>query len=231
MNIWDPQTNLGQQGLYELDTKTGKVRCIFENEDFVGYKNKWKGNNDPKKWTFTHSKYSSDGSHIAFTIVTDQQHLFTVKADGSDLRYWGPDKPMHFHWFDEDTLWGSDYLTDDGSPDNHYLKRWSRDKKLIEVLAGLGNHTAVSSDRMWFAAETDYRSDPVDLRVFRRGHTEPVALVFSHSFADLTWKKRAHVNPSFSRDGTRLYYNRAVSSNMKQAYYCDLKDIIVCEKK
>ena len=47
----------------------------------------------------------------------------------------------------------------------------------------------------------------------------------SHSFKNVTWDMRAHVNPAFSRDGKRLYYNRATSDAMNEVWYADLSGL------
>ena len=66
------------------------------------------------------------------------------------------------------------------------------------------------------------------LRLYRRGQSKPMADIFSHRFAHVTWENggRHHVNPSFSRDGMRLYYKRAVNENTSQAFSYDLTGLV-----
>lgn len=229
MHIQDYSTNLGTRGLYELDTETGVVKLLFRPEDFESYKDQWSGSDDPAGWFFAHGQYSTDGLHLCFTVRTrgkeGRQHLFTCKADKSDLICWGPDKPMHFHWYDEDTIWGSDSGVNDGKDNDRFCRRWDRRKNVIETLCGPGNHTAAAPDRQWLAGESWYNSNPIKLYVYRKGQTTPAAMIFQHEFAELTWKGRGHVNPSFSRDGKRLYYNRAVGTELKQAFCYDLTSL------
>ena len=232
MNMQFQDNNLGSQGLYELDTKKGIVKCLFRNTDFEQYRDKynWPGNKDPKLWSTTHSMNSTDGSHIAFSIHTHgkdgHQQLFTCKADKTDLVYWGADFPGHFLWYDKNTLWGADNNVDDGHDNDRFFKRWDRHRNYIETLSGPGCHTAASADRLWFAGETGYYSNPVKLFLYRKGMPTPAAVIFEHKFPCITWKARGHANPSFSRDGKRIYYNRAVSETIKQAYFCDISKII-----
>ncbi len=229
MHIQSHNNNLGARGLYELDTKTGKVRLIFKPEDFEHYKSQWSGSDDPAGWFFAHGQYSKDGSYISFTVRTrgkeGRQHLFSCKPDGSELIQWGPDKPMHFHWYDETTIWGSDSGVNDGQPDNKYCRRWTRNKKYIQTLAGVGNHTAASPNKKWFAGETWYNSDDITLYIYRKNEIKPAAKIFTHPYSQITWKGRGHVNPSFSRDSKRIYYNRAASNAMKQPYFCDISGL------
>jgi hypothetical protein len=225
-------SNLGERGLYELDTKTGKTRLLFPITFFKKhYKQyKWKGDPDTSKWKIGHAKYSTDGSHIAFVIIPPGKgrkfHLFTSKPDTSDLIYFGPDKPMHYCWYDHNTLWGSDSEVNDGSLNNKYIKKWSRKKEMLEILAGPGCHLGTSPDRNYFAGETWYNSSPVQLFLYKNGNKNPVATIFNCVYSKMIWDLHAHVNPSFSRDGKRVYYNRAVSEKLKQAYFCDISKIV-----
>jgi hypothetical protein len=226
------KSNVGEAGLYELDTKTGKVRCIFKVNDYVKYYDtyKWGGNKDVRTWKIAHAMYSADGSYIAFEIVPAlpgrKFYLFTSKPDGNDLRYWGGDQPMHYQWYDSNTLWGSDEEVDDGQENNKFFKRWDRNKKFIETLGGPGCHTGASADGQWVAGESWYKSNPVKLQLYKRGKTQPVATIFETINTDMIWAHNGHVSPSFSRDGKRLYYNRAVSNQLKQAYCCDLSELM-----
>ena len=79
----------------------------------------------------------------------------------------------------------------------------------------------MSPDKQWFAGESWYRSDPV-LYLYRKGSTNATAVLMSHNFRHVTWDLRAHVNPAFSRDSKRLYYNRATSESLNEVWCADL---------
>ncbi|MEO1235384.1 MAG: hypothetical protein AAFX76_01205 [Planctomycetota bacterium] len=245
ISVWSPESNLGEAGLYELNTATGEIKQIVTTREIAEvYNERWDdGTDDPRGWFVAHPKFSTDGTHIAFTISTNnlfdrnytrygntkgKQHLFTARRDGSDLREWGIDKPMHFDWYNERLLWGADIGIDDGFEETrlYEMRTWSRDKRVVETLAGPGCHVAKSPDGQWFAGETWYRSNPVVMKLYRRGELEPTAILFEHPFADITWTThRAHVNPAFSRDSTKLYYKRAVSDELVQTFVVDLADV------
>lgn len=232
MNITS-ESELGEKGLYELDTVSGKVRCVAKVSDFAKFRDeyKWIGQTNINKWDVTHSMYSQDGSHIAFSVSTGSgggQHLFTAKPDMTDLRVWGrlkidkgADQPLHLFWYDSNTIMGADQDTEDGLPNDLFVKRWDRDANYIETLTGPGCHIGASPDRRWIASENFYRTEPVYLIIYEAGNVMPRALVFNYPDGSVTWGLNGHVNPSFSRDGKRLYYNRPVDGKLVQAYCCD----------
>ncbi|OHB49557.1 MAG: hypothetical protein A2Y10_09020 [Planctomycetes bacterium GWF2_41_51] len=228
MNIDGDSSNVGPRGVYELNTHTGKVRCIYKVTDFAHYAANlnWYGmKKNPERWVVTHARFSPEASRISFMFNAggSQYLFFTCKENGSDLKYWGVDKPLHELWFDEKTLCGTDEITDDNHPDNLRFRRWNLNKQVIETLAGQVNHTAFSPDRQWFAGESFYRSDPVKLFIYKRGEISPVAVIFEGN-AEVVWQNVGHINPAFSRDGNRLYYNRTVG-DLKQAYFCDISEL------
>lgn len=242
ISVWSPESNVGEAGLYELNTATGEIKQIVTTREIAEqYNEQWDdGTDDPRGWFVAHPKFSTDGSLIAFTVSTNnmfdrnytkygntkgKQHLFTARRDGSDLREWGIDKPMHFDWYNERLLWGADIGIDDEFAETalYEMRTWSRDKRVVETLAGPGCHVAKSPDGQWFAGETWYRSNPVRMKLYRRGELEPTAILFEHPFSDITWTThRAHVNPAFSRDSQKLYYKRAVTEDRVQTFVVDL---------
>jgi hypothetical protein len=231
-------SDLGPAGLYVLDTQSGAVDRLFTLAEFSAFHEalQWRGQADPARWRFVHGKYSTDGSHIAFTIHTGKgggQHLFTARSDGSRLSPWGrmaanrgADKPLHFLWYDADTLFGVDQECMDGTPNNLFVKRWRLDGTYIETLAGPACHLGMSQDRGWFAGETFYYDNPVRLHLYRSGETLPAAVIFEHEGIIPTWIDNGHVNPSFSRDGRRVYYNRPVDNERVQAFACDISPLL-----
>lgn len=227
MAVRSRKSNVGPQGLYWVDGATGEVQLIFRNTDFASYAEKFKATNGPEEWYPTHPHLSTDGSHIFFKMATPrEQFLFICRVDGSELVYWGPGKPMHTHFYDEETIWGADNNVPDRTPNNMHFKRWRSDKTYLGTLAGVGCHTAMSPDKKWFLGESWYNSNPIVLRLYAAGETTARAELFSCPFTEMVWEYRGHVNPSFSRDGKRAYYNRAVSNSLKQATMVDISRIV-----
>lgn len=146
------------------------------------------------------------------------------KADGSDVRVWGEDKPLHFHYYDEESIFGCDYKGDFGP--KRMTQRWSRDKKLLETVCGPVNHSCGSPDRNWFAGENWSRDLPLELYLYKKGDLKPRATIFTSSYIDVVWKNSAHISSSFSHDGTRLYYHRPVSATQMQVFYTDITPLL-----
>ena len=203
-----------QDGIHQLDVTTGEMNLVL-----------------PYEGTVNHLQVSPDGRRVLFT-TRGNRFLVVASLDGSSLQVLPGKKPMHFQWFDNDSLFGyTENLVVGFDPDLHHIHemyRWNLQGKIVEHLAGHGCHGAGRPDRGVFSGESWYVSDPISLFLYARGGREPLAKVFTHRFLHLTWRNggRHHVNPSFSRDGMRLYYNRAVRENVSHAYSCDLTGVV-----
>lgn len=144
--------------------------------------------------------------------------LLTMNRDGSEPVKFGP-KPMHFSWFDDKSIAGHDNQIDDGHPNDKSVRRWDRRGKFLETLAGYGNHLSFSPDREFYATESWYGDVPVVLRVYRRGETSPMLQTVVSRDRRTTWELRYHVNPSFSRDGRRVYFHHSPEPGVIEASY------------
>jgi len=210
--------------IYEYDIFTNEKREIADASTFSGISNFFPIINpyELSERKIRHLIYSPDGSKIALRYdVNDEgesgNHLVTMDMNGGDIKFFGP-KPMHFSWYDNSSLMGHDNQINDGNANDKSARRWSREKEYIETLAGPGNHLSSSDDRLLIATESWYNSDPVILRVFNKGEITPF-WEDSVSVDDFTvWGLGNHVNPSFSRDGKRVYYHKSVAPGKSQAY-------------
>lgn len=214
----------GTRGLYTVDADSGERRLVLPTlalEPFA----ETIGEPDLAKYVLQHGQWSTDGSHLAVKIYAGRGKdwgLATCRADGTDLVWFGH-KPMHFQWYDGDTLFGHDSEVEDGLPNNRELRRWRRDSSVVETLAGPGCHPAMSPDRQWIATETWYSSDPVYLLLYRRGSLKPDRILATFLAAATVWELNAHINPAFSPDGRRLYFNRPVRPGLSQAHYIEIE--------
>ena len=194
--------------LYEYDTNTGALRLVREFSS-----------------SLNHVQYSPSGKRILFTM-NNNTNLGMVNSNGSGFVELEGDKPMHFQWYDEDSIFGYTLKGIVGyDPRKHHEKelyRWNLKGEITEYLAGYGCHCAASADRNFFAGESWYESENIALRLYKRGERKALRTVFVHSFKDVVWKPRSHVNPSFSPNGNRLYFNKAVDRDTTKAFYHEL---------
>ncbi len=127
-----------QQGLYEFDTATGKMRLVL-----------------PYTKSINHAQYSPDGRKALFT-TNGNFNLAVVNLDGTGLKVFPDQKPMHFQWFDKQSFFG--YVREGVlgvDLDKHDLNkqrdkelyRWDLEGRIIEHLAGYGCHGAARADR------------------------------------------------------------------------------------
>lgn len=219
------------KGLFVLDAATGKATKVCDERDFIKYADKMPDMKYPDYWAITHPTWSKDGSYIAVCIESRRpksavgEYLFSFRPDFTDVVFFGK-KPMHFNWYDDhDSIFGNDRAVQDGVENNNSIRRWTRDGKWIENLAGApATHNAMSPDKRWFAGESWYKTDPV-LCLYRKCSTNATATLMSHNFRHVTWELRAHVNPAFSRDGKRLYFNRATRESLNEVWCADLSGL------
>jgi hypothetical protein len=173
--------------------------------------------------------YSPDGSKIAMRLdvgLGDEayKHLVTMNRSGGDIHFFGP-KPMHFAWYDNSSIMGHDNQVNDGIPNDKSARRWSLDAEYIETLAGPGNHLAASFSRECFASESWYGKNPVILKVFKKGETKQFWFDRVSQDEITVWELGNHVNPSFSRDGKRVYYHKSVDPGQSQAWMVIIPEI------
>jgi len=216
--------------IYEYDIKKQQVKQLGDAMDFADLVNHFDTTDfiATEKWSIGHLQYSPDGSKIAFRLNVGPKnekfkHLVTMDINGDNVHYFGP-KPMHFSWFDNESIMGHDNQIDDGYPNDKSVRRWDQQGKVIETLGGPGNHLGVSFDRKLYASESWYGTTPVIMSVFKKGQSNAYLQDTVSLDAHTTWTLAYHTNPSFSRDGKRVYYNKCIAPGKVQAYMMLLPD-------
>lgn len=139
-----------------------------------------------------------------------------------------PDKPVHQLWFDDDTYMATRQYYD-GSKiemETSRIQRFTPNGECIETLGGIGNHIDGSPDRSYFVGDRAYPGYPADIFLYRRGETTPIATFGGQNFQNCTWKLQIHPNPTFSRDGKRIYFNHPVSENRTEACFVEIDDLL-----
>ena len=224
----DPTTKLSS--IYEYDVPNQAMQKIGDVADFQGLTNHYFDDQftDNPNWRILHLQYSPDGSKIAFRMDVGPRdekykYLVTMDKDVKNIHCFGP-KPMHFAWFDNQHIMGHDNQVDDGMPNDKSLRSWDQQGNFHRTLAGPGNHLGASPDREYFASESWYREMPVILRAFKKGSNTPFWQDTVSTDSITTWVMAYHTNPSFSRDGKRVYFNKCVAPGKVQAYMAILPE-------
>jgi hypothetical protein len=218
-------------GIYELDFKTGKINKLVNSNDILDYIKSRGYTPTEQTSSMSHVQLNPSANQVMMRLSVEECKLFGALGC-VDLRtgekFLIPDKPVHQLWFDDDTYMAV-YQYHDGERfhmDKSRINRYAKDGKIVETLGGIGNHVDGSPDRMWFAGDSCYPDEDINVFLYARGEVEPRAVLDTHRFLHAVWKLQIHPNPSFSRDGKRVYFNRPISEDKTQAVYVDISDII-----
>ena len=218
----DLETNYST--IYEYSIKNQRITDLGDVMDFKDLVNNFKSEDyhDPAQWKILHLQYSPDGSKIAFRLDVGPRnekfrYLVTMDINGDNVHYFGP-KPMHFSWYDNESIMAHDNQIDDGWPNDKSSRRWDQQGSFIETLSGPGNHLGASFDRKLYASESWYQTTPVILSVFKKSHSKPYWQDTVSLDHHTIWTLAYHINPSFSRDGKRVYFNKCIAPGKVQAY-------------
>ncbi|WP_127587723.1 PD40 domain-containing protein [Paenibacillus koleovorans] len=221
MIVYHPDYADSSDGIYTLNTTTGDYTKIVSHFDFASFKHLMDGPDHPGDWRITHPRFNRTGDKIACALRTKSHYLFICNADGSNIQFFGK-KPMHWDWYDERSIIGQDNQGLDGLPSDLTARIWDLSGRWIEDAAGVGNHLAYSPDGAYLASDSWYHTSPIVLKWYKKGSLEGEP-IFSSPYASAVWENGgAHVNPAFSRDGSRIYYTKPVGPNLVHGYYYQL---------
>lgn len=196
-------------GIYVLDPKKGDATLMVGQADVKELAAAMKVTRAVELWRFDHPLWSPNGQRMIFELKTgttsraSEDFLIVADADGSNRRLFGR-KPMHPGWWNDDLIFGHDWA----HRNDKQFKLWTPEGNVSTTVAGEGCHGAVSPDHEWVATESWYGTDPIVLRLYRRGQTQPTAVLYvQKEHSREIWTMRTHVHPAFSRDGRRVYFN------------------------
>jgi len=213
------------EGIYRLNVVTGKREQVATKKQIVQAFSAYDHKTTDECAAILHVEPNPKGDKLIFDFrYSDKEVRGFMKADGTDIRAL-PVRPMHCVWFDNDFLLGV-YTAD---PEKK-IYRFGLNGDRVELLGGLSTHVGGSPDRQWYIGESAYYGPDPDgytrVYLYRRGNTTPVALLAEWTNSKITWDWVAHVNPSFSSDGERAYFIRAVDNeDAFEAVGIDLSEI------
>lgn len=222
-------------GIYTLDIKTNKIECVMTEQEILDM---------VRAHGFTPNKYTASVSHVQLnpsaTSVMMRLGVEECPVFGAlgcidiDTRktHIIPDKPVHQLWFDDNTYMATRQFNKGKhiEMETSYIARFSKDGEELEILGGISNHMDASRDRHFFAGDRCYPEFAPNVYLYRRGDKNAIAVFEIPQDEYTTWKLQVHPNPSFSRDGSRLYFNRQKKTKDGQykteAVFADISSVV-----
>ncbi|WP_127587727.1 discoidin domain-containing protein [Paenibacillus koleovorans] len=215
--LYEMKIHSSVNGIHVLDTDNGNYTQVADQYSFESFAGDLGTADPPSEWKIAHPRFNDNGTKIAMTINNSDSngaYLFSFDAaDGANIVLFGL-RVLHWLWYDNDSFVGQD-VSVSGSQ-KYYTKRWATDGTLIEHIAGKGNHSAFYGTM--YASESATNSNPIVLKWYNFGNKDGYT-IFSSEYASAIWSNGGpHVNPAFSRDGTRLYYTKPIGPNLVGGY-------------
>lgn len=218
-------------GIYLLNLKTGEIKKVATKETV--YKMVVDNGCVPndKTTSMSHVQLNPTADKVMMRLSVENCPVFGALG-GIDLltgeTFIVPDKPVHQLWFDDHTYLATRQYVVDGKidMDTSKIMRFSMDGKELEVLGGIGNHIDGSPDRQWFTGDRAYPGYPADVFLYKRGNMDPVATFGGTDFQNCIWKLQIHPNPTFSRDGKRIYFNHPISETETECVFVDISEYL-----
>lgn len=219
---------IDEVAVYDLDCDTGEVKKVMSLIKMEEYLREKGFKTCASTVAVSHVQYNETCTAVMMRVGLEDGAVLVGYDIEKQEYHLIPDKPVHQLWFD-DSSYIAVYQYHDGTRwhmDKSRINRYSMDGEIIEPLGGIGNHVDVSPDRQWVTGDSMYPDEIIKVFLYKRGQIEPVAVLDEHSFFDCAWNKKVHTNPSFSKDGKRIYFNRPVSEDKTVAMYVDISEYV-----
>lgn len=218
-------------GIYLLELATGQVKRVADKDTVYNMVIEHGCVPNEHTTSMSHVQLNPSATRVMMRLSVDNCPVFGALGCidiETGQTHVIPDKPVHQLWYDDDTYMATRQYYDGAKieMESSRIQRFTVDGECLETLGGIGNHIDGSPDRQWFTGDRAYPDYPADIFLYRRGQVEPVATFGGQNFQDMIWKKKVHPNPTFSRDGKRIYFNHPVSEDRTESCFVEIEDII-----
>jgi hypothetical protein len=222
---------ISEPGIYILDLKTEKISLAATEREIVEMVRSAGLTATERVGAVSHVQLNPSATAVMMRLGVPECPVFgalgCVDLD-THKTHIIPDKPVHQLWYDDDTYMATRQFYRNGiiEMESSYIARFTKDGEELEVLGGISNHMDGNKARTMFAGDHCYPGYPTDIGLYRKGDKNPVAVFEIPHFEEIVWDKKVHPNPSFSRDGKRLYYNRPCSNDKTEAVFVDISELV-----
>ncbi|MGM9936639.1 MAG: hypothetical protein ACI38A_04790 [Candidatus Ornithomonoglobus sp.] len=222
-----PQIN--ECGIYILDLKTDKIELAVTEEEIKEMVRSRGLTATNRVGEVSHVQLNPAATSVMMRLGVPECPVFgalgCIDLD-THKSHLIPDKPVHQLWYDDETYMATRQFYRNGiiEMESSYIARFSKDGEELEILGGIANHIDGSHDRALFAGDRCYPGYSTDIGLYENGNKNPLYVFEIPHFEEIVWDKKVHPNPSFSRDGKRLYFNRPCSNNKTEAVFADISE-------
>ena len=214
-------------GIYTLDINKNEIKMIVSQKEFLDMIHEHGLTPNTENVSVSHVQLNPAATSVMMRIGVRECPVFgalgCVDID-TGKTYMIPDKPVHQLWYDDDTYMATRQFANGRKieMETSYIARFSKSGEELEVLGGIGNHIDGNRKRTLFAGDRCYPGYSPDIYVYEKGSKKPVIKIDMPDLQKVIWEHQVHPNPSFSMDGTRLYFNRPVSETKTEASFIDI---------
>lgn len=218
-------------GIYVLNIKTGKIDFVASEEKLTELVKSHGLHTDEWTGQVSHVQLNPKGDAVMMRVSVEDCPVFGALACfdiNTGKSHIIPDKPVHQLWFDNDSYMATRQFNQGRhiEMETSYIARFSKDGEELEVLGGIGNHIDGSPNRQFFAGDRCYPGFSPDVYLYKRGCKTPIATFPIPDEENVIWNKKVHPNPSFSRDGKRLYFNCIRMDGESDAVCVDISEFV-----
>ncbi len=222
---------IGGSGIYILDIASGKITLAATEKDICDMVRAHGLTATERTASVSHVQLNPSGTSVMMRLGVPECPVFgalgCIDLDTGKTHII-PDKPVHQLWYDDNTYMATRQFNRGKiiEMETSYIARFSKDGEELEVLGGISNHMDGSPDRKFFAGDRCYPDYPPNVYLYKKGSKKPIAEFEIPNEQETVWKKQVHPNPSFSRDGKRLYFNRPRKGGGTEAVFADISELV-----